>query len=245
MMNSYRDVESRTSVRSGSQLAGAAACGAALLLFTCGVSVLTAVGAETAEASLQAEYGVTLALGGRTDEAEEVFVSLLSGDPKHAIALNNLGNLHLIRGDIAVALVFYRVAAQADSTDAGIVLNRSIALMLIGDDAGAGAQALRGLRMAGDVEAARSLLGLPGRDPSAELAKAAGQAFLTKEEVQALLDAAAASVPVDTMAVAPSDTMGVPPDVASEEAVQSTTWRSAGLRASDASELSSLLYWKR
>ncbi|MCK4510954.1 hypothetical protein KAW64_04400, partial [bacterium] len=75
----------------------------------------------TDDTALRAEYGVTLALGGRMEEAERVFISVLSEDPGSAGTLNNLGNLHLARGDADVALAFYRTAALADSTDAGIV----------------------------------------------------------------------------------------------------------------------------
>jgi tetratricopeptide (TPR) repeat protein len=198
----------------------------------------------TGDTALRAEYGVTLALGGRMDEAERVFISVLSEDPENAATLNNLGNLHLARGDVDVALAFYRTAALADSTDAGIVLNRSIALMLLGDEAGAEAEAARGLEMAGGADAARIILGLPSGGQPDENAKAADQAFLTQEEIAALLDAVSSSVPSDTTASVSGDSLGAVSETAPEKVAQPKTWRSAGPRASGGSELSTMLYWK-
>ena len=198
----------------------------------------------TDDTALRAEYGVTLALGGRMEEAERVFISVLSEDPGSAGTLNNLGNLHLARGDADVALAFYRTAALADSTDAGIVLNRSIALMLLGDEAGAEAAAARGLDLAGGAEAARIILGLPGGERPDETAKAADRAFLTQEEIAALLDAAASSVPSDTTASAPGDSASAASETTSEAVARPKTWRSAGLRASEGNELPTMLYWK-
>jgi Flp pilus assembly protein TadD len=198
----------------------------------------------TDDTVLRAEYGVALALGGRTEEAERVFVSVLSEDPQNAATLNNLGNLHLARGEVEVALAFYRTAALADSLDAGIALNRSIALMLLGDEARAEVEAARGLKMAGGADAARSILGLPAGDERDETAKAADRALLTQEEIAALLDAAASSVPSDTSASALSDTVDFVSEAASETIAEPKTWRSAGLRASEGTELSTMLYWK-
>ena len=173
-----------------------------------------------------------------------MFISVLSEDPENAGTLNNLGNLHLARGDVDVALAFYHTAALADSTDAGIVLNRSIALMLLGNEAGAEAEAARGLEMAGGAEAARIILGLPGCEQQDETTKAADRAFLTQEEIAALLDAAASSVPSDTTASASVDSVSAISETTTETAKQAKTWRSAGPRASEGSELSTMLYWK-
>jgi len=216
-----------------------------LMLVVPSVAAVSEGGSEaTDDTALRAEYGVTLALGGRMEEAERVFISVLSEDPESAGTLNNLGNLHLARGDVDVALAFYRTAALADSTDAGIVLNWSIALMLLGDETGAEAEAARGLEMAGGAEAARIILGLPRGERPDENAKAADRAFLTQEEIAALLDAAASSVPSDTTASARGDSASAVSGTTSETVAQPKTWRSAGLRASEGSELPTMLYWK-
>ena len=65
------------------------------------------------------EYGVTLAIGGEEARAESVFVTMLSHTRGDARALNNLGNLRLLRGETGVALAFYDRALRGDSLDAG------------------------------------------------------------------------------------------------------------------------------
>jgi tetratricopeptide (TPR) repeat protein len=227
------------------RLVRVALCLFALILWAPSAAAVAEGRSEASEGTaLRTEYGVTLALGGLAEEAERVFISVLSEDPENAGTLNNLGNLHLARGDVDVALAFYHTAALADSTDAGIVLNRSIALMLLGNEAGAEAEAARGLEMAGGAEAARIILGLPAGEQQDETTKAADRAFLTQEEIAALLDAAASSVPSDTTASASVDSVSAVLETSTETAKQPKTWRSAGPRASEGSELSTMLYWK-
>ncbi len=244
-MKPTRSGKPRSSRRGGAvRLARAVVLLAVLILWVPSSAVGEGASEATDDTALRAEYGVTLALGGRMEEAERVFISVLSEDPGSAGTLNNLGNLHLTRGDADVALAFYRTAALADSTDAGIVLNRSIALMLLGDEAGAEAEAARGLDLAGGDEAARIILALPSGEQADENAKAADGAFLTQEEIAALLDAAVSSVPSDTTASAPGDSVSAVSGVTSETVAQPKIWRSAGPRASEGSELSTMLYWK-
>lgn len=245
-MNTTRSTKPWWSRRGGAMRLGRAAVLLSVLMLVVPLTAAVSEGAPEAidDTALRAEYGVTLALGGRMEEAERVFISVLSEDPESAGTLNNLGNLHLARGDAEVALAFYRTAALADSTDAGIVLNRSIALMLLGDKVGAEAAAARGLDLAGGAEAARIILGLPRGERPDENAKAADRAFLTQEEIAALLDAASSSVPSDTTASAPGDSAGAASETTSEAVAQPKTWRSAGLRASEGSELPTMLYWK-
>ncbi len=246
MMNLSRNERLRSSSRSRARIRPAAMWVAAVLLCVPVASAAADGATETnSDAALRAEYGVTLALGGKTDEAKRAFVSVLSEDPGHAGALNNLGNLELVDGDPAMALAFYRRAAVLDSTDAGIVLNRSVALLLLGDEAGARGEAARGLRLAGGIESARALLALPGGATSEDQAKAAEPALLTQEEIQALLSAAAVSVPADSLGSAIADSTGSDAEEPAEEPAEEMTWRSAGLRASDAFELSTMIYWKR
>ncbi|GEM_PF-1981808 len=198
---------------------------------------------------LRAEYGIAMALSGDARIAERVFVSLLSDSPGNAMALTNLGNLHLMRGQAAVALVFYERAGQADSTDAGIILNRSLTRMLMGDERGAREDASVALDLAGSAREALSLLGLCRRGLPGEEDKARDAPVLSEEEVRALLEAAASSVPIDSLTAAGADTAGSSVDSSatdpSHRKAPSRIWRSAGLRAADQRDLATTLYWKR
>src|SRR5512142_133840 len=86
---------------------------------------------------------------------------MLSHTRGDARALNNLGNLRLLRGETGVALAFYERALRGDSLDAGIHLNRATALMLIGDHDRAARAFTLGVRLAGGLDQAQSLMGLP------------------------------------------------------------------------------------
>jgi tetratricopeptide (TPR) repeat protein len=199
-----------------------------------------AAGAHAAEPpkNAQSEYGVTLAMSGEQARAESVFVSLLSHSRGDARALNNLGNLRLLKGEIGVALAFYDRALRGDSTDAGIHLNRATALMLLGDEARAQEAAATGVKLAGGVDQAGALLGLKSDNPK-EAGKGAEKAVVSKDEIQALLHSAAAAVPSDTShAAAKAGTAGA-------AGKKAPTWRSAGPRASDSSDAAVVLYWKR
>lgn len=216
-----------------------------LIGFLCLV-LASAAAAEAPEndgPALRIEYGVSMALAGERDEARSAFLSVLSEEPTHAGALNNLGNLHLASGELSVALAFYDKAAGSDPGDAGILLNRSIALMLAGAGDEAQAEAARAVDMAGSADEARTLLGLERREARAQSERAADRAVLTQEEIQALLDAAAASVPSDTTAVAVGDSVRADSTDVQAGPGRPAVWRSAGLRADDLGDLVTSLYW--
>src|SRR5262245_7481994 len=213
--------------------------------------VLAAATATTEAASLptapdssrmraECEYGVALALTGDDARAESAFVSLLSHAPGDARALNNLGNVHLLRGDFDVALAFYALAAEADSSDPGIVLNRATALLLRGDEDKAQQVAAEGVRRAGGVRQAAALLGLKAPEPMAEEPKAGDRAYVRKDEVIALLRAAAARVPADSTAKPPASTSGT-----TRPRKRATVWRSAGARGAEGTDISVVVYWKQ
>src|SRR5439155_1897753 len=111
----------------------------------------------------ECDYGVMLGLEGKGAAAESVFTSLLSHSPGDSRALTNLGNLHLLRGDRDVALAFYDLAAAADSADAGIRLDRAVALYLMSQDTLARAAAAEAVAMAGGSKPATPPPGLPAR----------------------------------------------------------------------------------
>jgi tetratricopeptide (TPR) repeat protein len=185
----------------------------------------------------RADYGVTLALGGESARAESIFVTMLSHTHGDARALTNLGNLRLLRGETGVALAFYDRALRADSLDPGIHLNRATALMLIGDDARSQEAFATGVRLAGGLDHAQALMGLPPEthDPN----RAAKKTMLDADQIRAMLKRAAASVPNDSAKGAAHA------HTASSASKPPSAWRSAGPRSADGSESPLLLYWKR
>ncbi len=212
---------------------------------------------DAAGADRLAEYGVTLAFKGDVARAESVFVTLLSIAPRDPRALNNLGNLHLMKGDAGIAMAFYARAEKADTADAGIPLNRSVALMLSGNDAAASAEAARAVKMAGGLERAGSLLAVrSGQMAESKEAKTPSRTYLSKNEVMALLKGAKTAVPpsaartANSAGVAAGETdslaAGAAPGAGAKSApaAKPKSWRSAGLRASDFSEIATSLYWK-
>jgi len=195
----------------------------------------------------ECEYGITMALSGKSAAAESAFVSLLSHSPGDARALNNLGNVHLYRGEADVALVFYGFAMAQDSSDAGILLNRSVALLALGRVAEAESVAARGVEASGGAGSAEDLLGMsdarmgetsargsemsarvpllrPGDGKSARVA-------VTQADVRRLLGARAATSTPSSR----SDT------TRSAESRPSP----AGTRAASAADALPSVYWKR
>jgi len=209
---------------------GIAAAALALL-----VSASLSLAAEKA-ADPRGDFGVTLAVSGDEARAESVFVTMLSHTRGDARALNNLGNLRLLRGENGVALAFYDRALRGDSLDAGIHLNRATALMLLGDQKRSDAAFATGTKLAGGLDRAMALLNLPADDQPVE--RGSKKAAINTEQLRAMLKRAAASVPKDSLRIVDSE-------VTSNPASKTSAWRSAGARASDGADASLLLYWKR
>jgi tetratricopeptide (TPR) repeat protein len=191
------------------------------------------------QAGLVGEYGISLALGGRLDEAETAFLSQLSLKPHDASALNNIGNLYFLRNDQAVALVFYDRALAIDSTDAGVLINRSLSLLALGDEAGASAAAARAVVLAGGIEKAQSLMAIES-DGGTERAAEGGA--VSKASVRDLLKKASLQVPakVEADSSAGADSTGT-----AGKGRKPQAWRSAGPRAAEAVTTPATLYWRR
>jgi tetratricopeptide (TPR) repeat protein len=185
----------------------------------------------------RSEYGVTLAMSGEEARAESIFVTMLSHTRGDARALNNLGNLRLLRGETGVALAFYERALRGDSLDAGIHLNRAAALMMIGDQRRSEQAFALGVKLAGGIDRAQALLGLPPEKQPTE--RAARKTLIDAEQLRVMLRRAATSVPKDSLRLLDS---GSAPGGAGK---RPSAWRSAGARASDGSDTPQLLYWKR
>ena len=191
--------------------------------------------------SQRSEYGIALAMTGESLEAEEVFASLLSSTPGDARALTNLGNLRVMKGEFGVALAFYDKALRVAPDEAGVVLDRAITLMLIGDTERTEAEAARAVTLAGGESKADWLLGLSSAE-SGPTSRASEKQFVSKDQIRALLQAAARRVPMS-----PTPSRAGRDSVSSEARARrpNSTWRSAGTRAGDGGEVATMLYWMR
>lgn len=189
------------------------------------------------------EYGVTMALLGRPADAESAFIWLLGRSPGDARALANLGNLALLKGEPELALAYYARAASADSADAGIVLNQATALMLLGDEAAAKELAALGVQKAGGLRAAGHFLGLRFEGVDGDAPKGSPKSYVSREELNALLRAAAGHVPRDSVK-AGADAPGASIPGGPKPKVRAPVWRSAGARAGE-QDVAALVYWKR
>lgn len=182
------------------------------------------------------EYGIALALGGESARAESVFIALLSRVPGDARALNNIGNVALLNGDPRSAAAFYRRAAEADSADPGIDLNRATALALLGDSTEALMAAESAVTRVGGVEPAAGLLGLFVEPNDSPEGQRGSRKPLSREEALQLLRVAAGKVPTDTTR---AETTAAPLKTPVRR------WRLAGPRSSDAAEPVAAVYWKK
>ena len=182
--------------------------------------------------------GIANALGGNLALAESVFVSMLSRSPHDPRALNNLGNLALLRGRAEVALAFYELASARDTTDAGIVLNQATALMVLGGEDEARDLATAGVTSAGGLRAAAGLLGLTAvaETGSSPASKAGSRPRVTQEEMMRLLKVAAGKVPMDSIRSSPEirRLRARPPIL-----------RAAGPRGDPGADAPMIVYWRR
>ncbi len=186
------------------------------------------------------EYGINLAFRGELAASESVFISLLSLSHRDPRALANLGNLHLLRGDLKDALGFFGRANKIDGKDPGIVLNRAIAYLLLGEDELALDAAEQGIGMAGGLGPAASLLGIRLEGRASDSVKTGARVYLSKNEIRALLEAAAAGIPSDSLSVAGAAAPPSPPKKGRKR-----IWRTAGTRGGESRDAVALIYWKR
>ncbi len=211
-----------------------------LLFLAVTALLVTVVTAPLHATDARSEYGVTLAISGEEARAESLFITMLSHTKGDARALNNLGNIRLLRGETSVALAFYERALRGDSLDAGIHLNHATALMLLGNQARSEAAFARGVKLAGGPEAAAALMGIPKEPavPKEPTERASKKTAIDPEQIRAMLKQAASAVPTGKVESAGSG-------VKTSTGKAPSAWRSAGPRASDGSETPQLLYWKR
>jgi tetratricopeptide (TPR) repeat protein len=200
----------------------------------------TAGGPKANRLGMVCEYGITLAFRGELASAESSFLSLLSSTPRDPRALTNLGNVQLLRGEFKDALGFFARARKGDSKDPGILLDQAIAYLLLGEDESALKAAREAISLAGGLSPAATLIGFSPEGRPSDSVKAGEQLYLNKNEIRALLEAAAAATPPDSLSAAVSKTSS-----GTGKKGRKRIWRSAGTRGEDYHDAAALIYWKR
>ena len=188
--------------------------------------------------------GISLALRGDLAHAEAVFRTMLNRAPRDPRALNNLGNIYLMRGQPRMALGSYRVAMLQDPRDPGIRLNEASAYHFLGEDT---AQALMraAIHRAGGLENAARLLGIHMPRQASPEVRGAERPRANRDEIQQLLLRAAATVPSRAPAADSARKSGQRRAESGRVSVPGGT-RAADLASpDDSSAVESALYWKR
>lgn len=78
-------------------------------------------------------YATLLAQTGRTEEAKKIFEDALELSPDNPTTLNNLGNICYLNHQLEDAINYYESAANADPTDANILINLCKANIAVGN----------------------------------------------------------------------------------------------------------------
>jgi tetratricopeptide (TPR) repeat protein len=177
---------------------------------------------------LRAQLGVIYAQNGQHERARQEFVKLLEEPQGRAAALTDLGNLAFLDGQVEDALKSYQQAAALDSADPGILLNQGLAQKELGHAEEAEKAFASAVQMAGGVEKASYLLGLPTVEDTGR----GKVSKMTADEVRQMLLKAKAGVPTTQ---APAKT---------PESATKVTSRPGGARAADVSVGEQNLYWK-
>lgn len=178
--------------------------------------------------ALRSQLGIIYAQNGQRDRAHQEFVKLLEEPAGRAAALTNLGNLAFLDGKVEDALESYQQAAALDAKDPGVLLNQGLALKQLGRGEEAEKVFASAVQMAGGVEKASYLLGLPtvqdtGRGKVSKM---------TADEVRQMLLKAKSGVPA-------APTTGKP-----AESNTKVTSRPGGARAAEVAVGEQNLYWK-
>lgn len=186
------------------------------------------------DVALRLEYGTALAMSGDLAGAERAFAALLGSEPGEAAACCNLGNVSLLRGDAPAARTLYDRSLRLRPDDGGVLLNRAVARMLLGDGAGSREDARRAMILTGGRPAALELMGIDtgGNDGLGD--EIDGAATLSDEDVRALLAAAESAIPDTSPGPADSAEADSPPPA----------WRPGAARAGGEADLAPVLHWK-
>ena len=180
--------------------------------------------------ALRAQLGIIYAQNGQRDEARQEFVKLMEEPQGRAAALTNLGNLSFLDGKVDDALESYKQATALDGSDPGILLDQGLALKELGRTEEAEKAFSAAVQMAGGVEKASYLLGLPSAPDDTGRGKVSK---MTADEVRQMLLKAKTEVPK-------AQSTGKQ----SADPQPKVTSRPGGARAADVSVGDQNLYWK-
>jgi len=106
------------------------------------------------------KLAMILAFQGRYDQATQRISAILDRSPNNASALNNLGNIYTMKGEIERAKAAYQSAYEADKTDPGIRLNQGLVHKISGDDEYGDQLLAEGIQKAGGAAKALNLIGI-------------------------------------------------------------------------------------
>jgi tetratricopeptide (TPR) repeat protein len=180
--------------------------------------------------ALRAQLGIIYAQNGQHDEARQEFVKLMEEPQGRAAALTNLGNLSFLDGKIDDALESYKQASALDGKDPGILLDQGLALKEMGRTDEAEKAFSAAVQMAGGVEKASYLLGLPSTPDDTGRGKVSK---MTADEVRQMLLKTKTEVPKAQVS-----------GKQSSDPQPKVTSRPGGARAADVSVGDQNLYWK-
>jgi len=183
----------------------------------------------TSKVTLRAQLGIIYAQNGQRDEARQEFVKLMEEPQGRAAALTNLGNLSFLDGKVDDALESYKQASMLDAKDPGILLNQGLALKELGRTEEAEKAFSAAVQMAGGVEKASYLLGLPSTPDDTGRGKVSK---MTADEVRQML--------LKTK----TDVLKAAPETKNAENQPKVTSRPGGARAAEVSVGDQNLYWK-
>ena len=170
----------------GGLIAGALVVGAAV--GTAGDTTPT----ETPDlVTLRSQLGKIYAQQGHKEQARQEFVKLLEVPAGRAAALTNLGNLAFVDGQVGEAIASYEQAAALDAKDPGILLNLGLAFKVSDQPEKADQTFAQAVEMAGGVEKASYLLGLPTGDDTSR----GKVSKMTADEMRQMLAKAQTQVP--------------------------------------------------
>ena len=177
---------------------------------------------------LRAQLGIIYAQNGQRDQARQEFVRLLEEPQGRAAALTDLGNLAFLDGKVDEALESYLQAGALDTHDPGILLDQGLALKQLGRTEEAEKAFAAAVQMAGGVEKASYLLGLPASEDTGR----GKVSKMTADEVRQMLLKAKTEVPT-------AQTSGK-----NNEQKAKVVSRPGGARAAEVSVGDQNLYWK-
>jgi len=179
--------------------------------------------------TLRAQLGIIYAQNGQRDEARQEFVKLMEEPTGRSAALTNLGNLAFLDGKVEEAFASYKQAAALDASDPGILLDQGLALKELGRTEEAEKAFSAAVQMAGGVEKASYLLGLPTSPDDTGRGKVSK---MTADEVRQMLLKTKAEVPK------------ADPNTKNADNQPKVTSRPGGARAAEVSVGDQNLYWK-